>query len=300
MADKDEAPAGEEQAQDDAPEQTPDEIIEQEAEAELDAARGGDGGEEDGEDDGSDEDEAADDDEASDDGAEESEDGEDDGDEDSEDVEDDDDSDDDDEDDEDEDDEEDDEEEPSDVPQINEKTSDEDREKLLTEHGVDAVGKDYKPKDWASFLKDSVNAVRGEVNKDRKVAEQTQAEYDNQIKQVNDDWQGEIDELTKSGDIPKKGEARDKAVEETFAWMAQHNKKNENNPNKQIWSFEVAHNLRQGKQVSKERQEEIKKRRNARGGKVSGSGSNDGGGSGSGVSKGMSLDDIIDQEFEDE
>lgn len=169
------------------------------------------------------------------------------------------------------------------------------------EVGLDALdqlekdGKEYKPTSWSDLLRDAVDVVRGEVKKEADAASQQEAEFRQEVDAVNQDWQSEIDELQKSGDLPK-DEAE---VKKVFEYMAEHNKKHSDNDNKQIWSFEIAFERMKAKKVTDERKEEIANKRKNRAAAASGRGGEDDGSGLPKVTKGMSMDDIIEQELGD-
>lgn len=164
------------------------------------------------------------------------------------------------------------------------------------EAGLEAVPEDYKPQSWSAFMKDVVEVFRGEVNKETRAVNEQQEAFQAEVNKVDEGWQAEIAELQKSGDIPKgkEGESATKAV---FEYMAENNKKYENNPNKQIWSFETAHKLMNASKVTDERAEEIKTRRKARASATATSGNSEGGSGIPRLNKGESMDDIIAREL---
>lgn len=161
--------------------------------------------------------------------------------------------------------------------------------------GLDAVPDDYKPQSWKSFLEDTVNIIRGEVNKEARALDEQQEAFRQEVDAVDQGWQSEIEELQKSGDIPKGDDAED-ATKAVFEYMAENNQKFANEPNKQIWSFATAHKLMQAEKVTDERKEEIKQKRRSRASTTASRGS-EGRSSSSAPTKGMSLDDIIENEL---
>lgn len=160
--------------------------------------------------------------------------------------------------------------------------------------GLDAVPEDYKPTSWQAFMKDMVEVVRGEVNKESTKLTQAQQAFQSEVQTIDQGWQSEIDELVKGGQLDKDPEAQQKV----FEYMAENNQKHASNPNKQIWSFETAFKLMNANKVTDQRKEEIKTRRRARAGATASQGNSDGGSGIPRVTKGMSLDDIIASELD--
>jgi len=169
----------------------------------------------------------------------------------------------------------------------------------LTEVGMDAIPDDYKPTSWKGMVQDVVDVIRGEVNKENLALTESQEEFKREVASVDQGWQNEIGELQKSGDLPKDEKELETATKEVFEFMAKNNEKYADNPNKQIWSFETAFKLKGAGSITEERKKEIKGRRKARASAASGA---EGGGDGDSrprVIKGMSMDDIIEQEFDE-
>lgn len=167
----------------------------------------------------------------------------------------------------------------------------------FTEVGLEAVPDDYKPESWSSFMKDLVDVVRGEVNKEAQALDEQQSAFQSEVKKVDQGWQTEIGELQKSGDLPEGDKELEAATKEVFAYMAKNNKDHENNPNKQIWSFDTAFKLMKANSITDERKDEIATRRKSRAKATASSDSSDGGSGIPNVPKGASMDDIIAEEL---
>jgi hypothetical protein len=167
----------------------------------------------------------------------------------------------------------------------------------FSEMGLEAVPDDYKPKDWKSFLADTVEVIRGEVNKESRAMNEQQQAFQQEVAKVDSGWQEEINELQKAGALPKDPKELEAATKEVFQFMVDTNKKNANNPNKQLWSFETAYKLKNAGVVNEKRNQEIAARRKARAGAANSSGNSEGGSKVPKATKGMSLDDIIANEL---
>jgi hypothetical protein len=182
-------------------------------------------------------------------------------------------------------------------PEVDKKPAPEIDKTSFSEVGLEAVPEDYKPESWQTFMKDVVEVVRGEVNKEGRALTEQQEVFKAEVSKVDQGWQEEIEQLTKAGDLPKDSKEQEVATKEVFEYMAKNNKKYEDNPNKQIWSFETAHKLMQASKVTDKRAEEIKTRRRARASATASAENNDGGTGLPRIIKGESMDDIIEREL---